>query len=284
MIDCHCHIVPEEVLQDLPRFASVDNHFGALVTTKGAKFHSGKNLLDDMDEEGVERAVVFGFSSKDPGFNRVQNDYVLSFAAEHPGRLIPFGVTCPKNDGYLQEAERLVSEGMCGFGEIFPAGHSFSMDGRDLERLAGLCKEAEVPLLIHVNEEVGHDYPGKGDVGPGPAYRFAKENPGLKLIFAHLGGGLPFYWAMPEVRALKDVYYDNAAQPLLYGPEVYMYLRASGALDKIVLGSDYPLLTCARYVMEMKRSGMDKDDIQKVVRDNALSILGRFFLLRQEGN
>lgn len=284
MIDCHCHVMPEEVLRDLSRFASVDNHFGALVTTKGAKFSSGLELLKDMDESGVERAVVFGFSSEDPGFNRAQNDYVMSLSALHRDRLIPFGVLCPKVRGYLQEAERCLAFGVRGFGELFPAGHGFSLEGEEMTRLAGLCEEAGTPLLIHVNEEVGHIYPGKGNVGPGPAYRFAAAHPGLKVIFAHLGGGLPFYWAMPEVRALENVYYDTAAQPLLYKPDVYMHLKTSGALEKIILGSDYPLLSCARYVKDMERSGMDKDDIQKVVRDNAVSLLGRFFLRGPEGN
>ena len=284
IIDCHCHVMPEEVLKDLPRFASVDNHFGALVTTKGARFCSGEDLLREMDASDIGQAVIFGFSSEDQGFNRAQNDYVMSLSREHPDRFIPFGVLCPKGKGYLEEAERCVAGGICGFGEIFPAGHGFSLDGKDAKALAGLCKEAGLPLLIHVNEQVGHDYPGKGDVGPGHACRFAKDNPGLTVIFAHFGGGLPFYWAMPEVRALEDVYYDTAAQPLLYKPEVYSWLKSAGALDKILLGSDYPLLSCARYLRDMEKSGLDKDDIQKVVRDNAVSLLGRFFLRDNKGN
>ena len=123
----------------------------------------------------------------------------------------------PEAPGALLEAERCLAEGACGLGELFPAGHGFSMDGEGMSRLAGLAREAGVPLLIHVNEQLGHEYPGKGNVGPVEAYRFAQKYPGNPVIFAHLGGGLPFYSAMPEVLSLPNAYYDTAAQPYQIG-------------------------------------------------------------------
>lgn len=146
-----------------------------------------------------------------------------------------------------------------------------------MSRLAGLAEEAGVPLLIHVNEQIGHQYPGKGDVGAVEAYRFAVKFPKTNAIFAHLGGGLPFFASMPEVRSLENIYYDTAAQPYLFGAPVYLSLKVLGILSKILLGSDYPLLSCARYIREMEKSGLLAEDVQAVSYDNAMGLFGNQF-------
>ncbi len=127
-------------------------------------------------------------------------------------------------------------------------------------------------------------YPGKGRIGPREAYEFACANPDVTVIFAHLGGGLPFFYLMDEVRKLRNVYYDTAAQPFLYLPEVYRSMKLSGALDWILLGSDYPLLSWTRYLRDLSRSGLIDDDINKVTGKNANKVFGRFFLSQKEGN
>ncbi len=269
VIDCHCHVLPEELLADLPGFASVDSYFANLTTTKGGRFASGEDLVREMDASGISKAIAFGFASSDPGINRIQNDYVSSLCKKYPGKLLGLGVLSPACAGFVEEAVRCLSMGLVGFGELFPAGHGYALEGPEAARLAAIAVEAEGLLLFHVNEDTGHSYPGKGNVGPGHAYRFAAANPEARVVFAHFGGGLPFYWTMPEVRALKNVYYDTAAQPYLYEPRVYNVLKETGALGKIVLGSDYPLLTCKRYIRDMRNSGLPDSDILRMVAGNA---------------
>lgn len=272
-VDCHVHILPPDVVSDLGILASKDESFRNLTMTKGAEFVTGKELLRDMAEGGLEKAAIFGFSLKDNDLNSYLNDYVLSFAQDNPGKFAPLACISPAGKGFMKEAERCLSLGFMGFGELFPASHGFDLAGKEMSRLAGLSSEKKVPMLIHVNEQVGHMYPGKGDVGLKKAFMFAqkfKENP---VIFAHLGGGLPFFYSMPEVKALHNVFYDTAAQPYLMDSSVYRSMRETGALEKVVLGTDYPLLKSPRYFKEMEKSGLSKEDIQKVIYDNPLKIL-----------
>ena len=103
-------------------------------------------------------------------------------------------------------------------------------------------------LLIHTAEPVGHDYPGKGNVGPKEAAAFCLNHPEVRVIFAHFGGGLWVYELMPEMKlALSNAYYDTAAAPLLYEPEIFKAIEASGLTHKFLYGSDYPILSMARY-------------------------------------
>ncbi len=278
MIDCHCHVLPEEMVSDLGRFAKLDANFSCLLETKGARFVTGPDLLEEMDRIGVQGAVACGFAFRDTGVSRLQNDYVLELQRKNPGRIVALGVLSPNSPGGLHEAERCVALGMAGIGEIFPAGHGFGLDSQGAHTLAGICRDAGVPLLVHVNELLGHLYPGKGSVGPEDAYRFAKDNSKTTIVFAHLGGGLVFYYSMPEVRNLENAYYDTASQPYLYHPSVYKSLEASGAIERIVLGSDYPLLGCERYLRDLRASGISHGGIQRVIADNPRRVFGRFFL------
>ena len=83
--------------------------------------------------------------------------------------------------------------------------------------MAAVLRERGLPLLLHANEPVGHHYPGKSRFGPEACVACAEPIPGLKLVFAHMGGGTFLYEAMPEFRqVLADVYYDTSAVPYLY--------------------------------------------------------------------
>lgn len=284
IIDCHAHVVPPEIAGDPAFFAERDPHFALLTKTKNASFLTGEDLIRDMEAHGVHKSVISGFAFKDTGISRMQNDYAAHLMRSYPDKIAFMAVLDPESPGALAEAERCLSLGACGVGEIFPAGHGFDLLGKGMKRVAGLCREAGRVVLIHVNELVGHDYPGKGDVGPLGAYRFSLENPGLTTVFAHLGGGLPFYASMPEIRGLEHVYYDNAAQPLLYKPDVYLALKALGMLDKIMLGSDYPLVTCKRYIREVASSGLTKKEQEMILGENAEGVFGKFFRCRTGGN
>ena len=135
-------------------------------------------------------------------------------------------------------------------------------------------------MLTHASEPVGHQYSGKGEATPELLYTLITAFPELKLVCAHWGGGLPFYALMPEVKAaLKNVYFDTAISPFLYTPQVYGQVAQLVGADKILFGSDYPLIPQRRFLKEINAldlSGRDKREnpgrkCQKVAGD--LSIL-----------
>jgi hypothetical protein len=136
VLDVHCHIVPPEMARDPAGFGRRDVHFGQMAMTKGARFNTGEELIRDMDKDGVDKAVAFGFAFKDMGVSRLQNDYALALARENPGKVAAMAVLDPEAPGALVEAERCLAAGACGFGELFPSGHGFSLIGEGMSRLA----------------------------------------------------------------------------------------------------------------------------------------------------
>jgi predicted TIM-barrel fold metal-dependent hydrolase len=125
-------------------------------------------------------------------------------------------------------------------------------------------------LSLHVSEPVGHVYPGKGNDTPGAAYKFIVASGELKVILAHLGGGLPFYELMPEVRqALSNAWYDTAAVPFLYRPEVYGAVATMSGAQRILFGSDWPLLDTRRAIEHIRQAGLVQTEVDAMLSGNA---------------
>jgi predicted TIM-barrel fold metal-dependent hydrolase len=274
-IDAHVHILSPEFIRDIKRNLERDAHFKMLHESPKSKFATAETLLENMDKTGIDKSVVFGFSCLDPGMCRESNDYIIDVAKRYPDRLIGFAVVSPNDPGMEQELLRCHEAGLKGTGEIIPAAvHIDISDQSQVGRFAALCRELGFPILMHSNELVGHYYPGKGKMGPEHAYRFAAQNPDNRIIFAHWGGGLFFYELMPELHAsLGNVYYDTAASPFLFRPDVYQAARLAGVLDRVLLGSDFPLLSPARYYKEWAATSLTETERDGIWGNNAARLL-----------
>jgi len=129
-------------------------------------------------------------------------------------------------------------------------------------------------LLVHASEPVGHIYPGKGNVTPDILYPFITSFPDLPVVCAHWGGGLPFYSLMPEVReAMENVYFDTAASPFLYRPEIYSQVSQLVGSDRILFGSDYPLMPPSRLLREIESIDLHAEDKRLILSGNARRLL-----------
>jgi len=276
IIDCHVHLTPPEVIASVERYRSLDPYFNLLTGSPKNKFATGEEAIAEMDRTGVDRAVVFGFAFKDMALCRESNDYVMAMTALYPDRLTGLACVNPLAAGLEAELERCRAGGLAGVGELFPEGQGFDLTRQeDVGRLAGLCTEMQWPLVVHVNEPVGHYYPGKTGTTPVQACTFAERNPQLKIIMAHWGGGLWVYELMPELKqALANVYYDTAATPFLYRADIYQAAMAAGVINKVLLGSDYPLISTRRYLDGLAASGLPAADMIKIQGKNAARLFG----------
>ena len=250
IIDTHVHLYPPEIEQNWQKIAHREPYFSSLVQSRAHRWGTREDLLKAMKEDGVDQSWVCSFGFTDMGLCREVNDYVLEGARENPGKILPLAVVPPLHPEAEQEVLRCAEKGVIGIGEIFPGGQRWDIDDmRQTWRLAGACSEASLFLLVHTAEPVGHDYPGKGSTGPREAASFCTHHPEVTVIFAHGGGGLWLYEAMPEMRRyLQNAWYDMAASPFLYGPEIFRALSGMpGVLSRTLYGSDYPLLRLPRY-------------------------------------
>lgn len=261
VVDAHVHVFPADMIRDRASYLERDGRFRALYGSTKATMVTPDEVLQQMQESGVAVSVLVGFPFADQGLCRMVNDCILEAVRDHPDRLSGMACVAPDAPGALAELERCLDAGLCGCGELAPegggAGEAGLAGGRGLDIIAACLRERDLPLMVHASEPVGHAYAGKGHFTPEACYALAQRNPGLRIVFAHMGGGLFLYETMPEVRrTLADAYYDTAAVPYLYGPEVYDVALLAAGPDKFLFGSDFPLLSPTRYRTGLERLGL----------------------------
>jgi predicted TIM-barrel fold metal-dependent hydrolase len=271
IVDCHVHVYPPEVVRDAEKIAGGENrgrrgeggggteeHFALLIGGKVHKWAAAEDVVEQMDRDGVDVSWIFGFAFKDPGLCVLCNDYVIDAVRRFPARFRGLAVVPPMARGMDREIIRCREAGLVGVGEIFPQGQNLDIsDIRQTWRLAGTVHELGMFLMFHSAEPVGHDYAGKGNVGPREAAEFCVHHPETRVIFAHFGGGLWMYELMPEMKLyLSNARYDSAAWPWLYEPAVFSAMAAAGVGDKILYGSDFPILSLKRYKDRLEASGV----------------------------
>jgi predicted TIM-barrel fold metal-dependent hydrolase len=128
--------------------------------------------------------------------------------------------------------------------------------------------------MTHSSEPVGHLYPGKGAATPSLLYKFIANLSDLPVVCAHWGGGLPFYTLMPEVReALENVYFDTAISPYLYRPEIYLQISQLIGADRILFGTDFPVIAQSRILNEIQTAGLTEENKEEILCGNARRLL-----------
>ncbi len=275
IIDSHVHICPGEVRKHRERFLDQETEFAAIYKNPKAKLVGAEELIKKMDEDGVDRSVVFGFPWRKEENFRLNNDYVLECAKKYPDRLIPFCCFSLETKNIEKELERCILNGAKGLVEIAFYTKDLGIEERKiLSKMANMCKEAGLPVLLHTNEPVGHLYPGKSPMTLKNLYLLIKENPDTRWILAHLGGGLPFFGLMKkEVRdVLKNCYFDTAAMLFLYKKEALDIMMDALGEDKFFFGTDFPLLSPSRYFKEFNE--MDKNRLNKLLGENFYEFMG----------
>ncbi|MCC5805536.1 MAG: amidohydrolase family protein [Opitutales bacterium] len=246
IIDAHTHCYPPEAAVDPLAWGTArgERHWVELVTNGPQGWATREAMLAEMDAHGVDRAVLAGWYWENQATAEEQTAWHLEWAAAAPGRFLPFIPVQPcAGRAALRAVERALGTGrFCGIGELMSAAQGFSMEDAGFADLCALATEAEVPVLMHVTEPVGHEYPGRLETPLDGFVRLAERFPRLQLILAHWGGGLPFYRLNRRVRkALRNAWVDTAAGPLLYAPEVWAAGTSLMGADRVLFGTDYPL-------------------------------------------
>ncbi len=272
IVDSHTHILPDEFRHEKGRYLERDATFRALFSSEKANSASAANLLADMDRSGVDRSVIAGYGWSDPDTARISNDYLLTSAKESSGRLLPL---CSMNPIWghesIEEMERCADAGAIGIGELHPDTQNFlNSEFAALTPFFSKARELNLPVLMHTSEPVGHSYPGKGTVTPEYSLALAKAFPQNTFVFAHFGGGLPFYSLMPEVKAeLKNVYFDSAAFPFLYSKRVFESAAIAAGSDRILFASDFPLVSQEKALAKFRSTGLGASEQEAILGNNA---------------
>lgn len=288
--DCHVHLYPPAVNRSPAAWAAAhgEGHWATLCARRRKNdravqsFPSVAELLRAMDAAGVARAVLLGWYWEKPESCVMQNRFYAKWVQAHPDRLAAFATLHPAagRKATLDEVRRAHGEGLCGLGELSPHSQGYSVDDPVFGAVLKLAARLHLPVNLHVTDPESGNYPGRVETPLKDFVRLARKYPKTAFILAHWGGLLPL--RQSSALALRNVYYDTAASPLLYAEDIWRRFLAVVPVERVLFGSDYPLNVypridaepnLVRLVAEVHRAAPNADQLQAVVCDNAARII-----------
>lgn len=277
IIDSHTHVFPPELIRRRESLLDRDVTLAEMFSDPRSRMADAEELVATMDGAAVDLSVMVGIGWNDPGLAREANDYLIDAVRRFPLRLRGF---CAVNPAWgaaaVAEIERCAAAGLSGIGELHPDTQGFDLGDRSV--MAPVVEAAValgMPIMTHTSEPVGHTYGGKGSTTPVILCRFIEAFPEATIVCAHWGGGLPFYALMPEVKeSLKRVYFDSAASPFLYREEVFATVVGLVGEDKVLFGTDYPLISQKRLLRQVVDAAISDDAKEGILYRNAARMLG----------
>ncbi|WP_105567596.1 amidohydrolase family protein [Microbacterium halophytorum] len=239
--------------------------------------------LDSIATHYRERrmaAVVFTVdSSTNLGHPPISNDEIIDGAIRNSDVLIPFASVDPGRDDALDEIGRLIERGARGF-KFHPTVQGFSPDDDRLRPVYEALRAAGAIALFHTGQTgIGAGMPG------GYGFRLALSNPmlldgvaadfpELQIIMAH--PSVPWQDEALSVATHKhNTWIDLSGwSPKYFPPQLVRYAN-SLIRDRVLFGSDFPMLTPDRWIRDAEQSGTFKPDVLPgIMKDNAARLLG----------
>ena len=226
-------------------------------------------------------AVVFTVdASTNTGHAAISSEEIATRAAEHPDVLIPFGSVDPlRGAGAVAQARSLVRDyGVQGF-KFHPTLQGFAPNDQAFYPLWAEIESLGVPALFHSGQTgIGAGLPG----GRGLKLRLsdpmlvddvAADFPGLTVILAH--PSVPWASSSISIATHKaNVYIDLSGWSPRYFPADLVRAANSYLQDKVLFGTDYPLLTPERWLRDFETLDLKPAVKAKILKSNAVQVLG----------
>lgn len=236
-------------------------------------------LKKEMKENGIERIVLLSEDDEENGrlakMDLDRNKVLVGMYVD------PFRTS---SGGYLKTIEGYLKRGTFGALKLYPGYEYFEPSEEKCRPLFELARQYSVPVVIHTGDT--HVEPGS-DVKPKVKYArpyhvddAAVEFPEVKFVIAHAGN--------PWVHDAAEVAYKNAnvfvdisgwfvgkadKRDIDVMKQNLSFLLSFCKADKIIYGTDWPLVRMADYLSFVQRNlKAKKDELEKMMYKNAVNV------------
>jgi uncharacterized protein len=222
--------------------------------------------------------VVFSVDERLTGRPQVPNDEVAALAAEHADIMLAFASVDPtRGPEAVTEARRLVKLGVRGF-KLHPPLQKFHANDRVAYPFYEVINEARLPVIFHTGHSgIGTGMPGGGGVrlkygNPMDIDDLAVDFPDMPIIMAHPS----FPWQDEAISVClhkPQVYIDLSGWSPKYFPPILVRYINSILQDKMLFGSDWPVITPDRWLSDFAKLDIRDEIRPKVLKANARKLL-----------
>jgi len=269
--DVHVH------LEHTGEQTDADTHAAAYFKGGGAR--DAASLAEYYRSRNMA-CVIFTVDETLTGTPRLSNDEVVEFAQKNADIAIPFASINPTRGAEgVREARRLVSAGAVRGLKLHPPIQEFFPNDRIAYPLYEVFAEAKLPVVFHTGHSgIGTGMRGGGGIrlkygDPMPIDDVAVDFPDMPIIMAHPS----FPWQDEAISIClhkPQVYIDLSGwSPKYFSPTLVQYANTL-LKNKVMFGSDYPLLTPDRWLADFEKLPMRDEVRPLILKENAVRLLG----------
>jgi hypothetical protein len=234
-------------------------------------------MLELMDQAGIERAFLIATKTGRlglPGSWHLPYEIVARAVKEHPGRFYGLaGLDPTEGMAGVRALERAVRDyGFIG-AHMYPHWFELAPDHARWYPFYAKCVELDVPVQMQVGQSLIYTSDQRlRSVGrPITLDAVACDFPELKLVGIHVGipwtdEMIAMAWKHPNVFIGCDAHSPR------YWPASFVQFIDSYGQDKVIFGTDYPVLDFGRTRDEIEALGLRPQPRRKLLRENALRI------------
>jgi uncharacterized protein len=234
-------------------------------------------MLRRMDAAGIERGFLVATRAGrlgHPACYHLPYELVARAVKQHPDRFHGMAGLDPyEGMKGVQELERAVEElGFIG-AHFYPHWYELAPDHAKWYPYYAKCCELDVPVQMQVGQSMIYDptYPVRSVGRPITLDAVACDFPELKLVGIHVGipwtdEMIAMAWKHP------NVYIGCDAHSPKYWPESFVRYVNSYGQDKVLFGTDFPILDFERTREEIEALGLKPEAKKKLLRENAVRV------------
>lgn len=235
------------------------------------------------DMTPFDKVVVFGLKARRTGY-WVPDDYIASFVAQAPTKLVGFAACDPTQPGYMDELvnafEVLHLKGL----KMGPMYAGFDPRDERCEPVYQYCEKHHLPILFHSGTTFNHAAP-LGLSRPWLFDEVAIRHPELSMVLAHLAH--PFFEeCLVVIRKHPHVYADISA--LFYRPWQFYNMMVTAqeyrVMKKLLFGTDYPFAKSLESFQGVRKVNdlikgthlpvVEEEQIEGILNRDALGLIG----------
>ena len=214
------------------------------------------------------------------GRRRIPNEEVAEAAAKNPDIMIAFASIDPHRGRMgAREARRLIAEhGVKGF-KFHPTVQGFHPYDRMAWPIYEVIAEHNMPAIFHSGHSgIGTGMPGGGGLrleysNPIHLDDVAIAFPDMRIIIAH-----PSWPWQDEALSVclhkSNVHIDLSGWSPKYFPKQLVQYANTLLQDRVMFGSDFPLITPDRWMKDFADAGFRPEVHEKILKTNAARVLG----------
>ncbi len=223
--------------------------------------------------------VVFTVDGEKGASRRITNEEIAELAHQNSDVAIPFASINPHRGAEgVRLARKLIRDYRVQGFKFHPSVQEFFPNDRMAYPLYEVIAEAKLPALFHTGQTgVGAGTPGGGGIRlkyshPMLLDDVAADFPDMPIILAHPS----FPWqeeALSVATHKPQVYIDLSGWSPKYFPPILVQYANTLLKDKILFGSDYPVMSPERWLADFEKLSIKPEVRPLILKENAAKLL-----------